>query len=146
MRINYKLLPPSHWHQRKTAHVRRHDDSGTLPDKGPTLATNKIGEILGNPSISLAYKRNALTPQTSNRGVRPHDSYEDLRDAFRENYLQQKKCIKDLVEIHHIKQRDGESTEDFVERYKIEIKDVKGASRGAEIPDSMHGINLILKN
>ncbi|GJZ36406.1 reverse transcriptase domain-containing protein [Tanacetum coccineum] len=46
------------------------------------------------------------------------DSYEDLRTAFRENYLQQTKHIKDPVEIHHIKQRDGESTEDFMERYK----------------------------
>ncbi|GKC50973.1 reverse transcriptase domain-containing protein [Tanacetum coccineum] len=30
------------------------------------------------------------------------DSYEDLRTAFRENYLQQTKHIKDPVEIHHI--------------------------------------------
>ncbi|GKA20120.1 reverse transcriptase domain-containing protein [Tanacetum coccineum] len=49
------------------------------------------------------------------------DSYEDLRTAFRENYLQQTKHIKDPVEIHHIKQRDGESTEDFMERYKAEV-------------------------
>ncbi|GJX55531.1 hypothetical protein Tco_0285428 [Tanacetum coccineum] len=33
MRINYKLLPPSHWRPQKTARVRRHDDSRTLPDK-----------------------------------------------------------------------------------------------------------------
>nr|GEY86143.1 reverse transcriptase domain-containing protein [Tanacetum cinerariifolium] len=38
------------------------------------------------------------------------DSYDDLKKAFLENYLQQKKCIKDPVEIHNIKQRDGEST------------------------------------
>ncbi|GJZ60903.1 reverse transcriptase domain-containing protein [Tanacetum coccineum] len=41
------------------------------------------------------------------------DNYDDLKEAFLENYLQQKKCIKDPVEIHHIKQREGESTEDF---------------------------------
>nr|GEW81649.1 reverse transcriptase domain-containing protein [Tanacetum cinerariifolium] len=35
------------------------------------------------------------------------DSYDDLKEAFLENYLQQKKCIKDLVEIHNIKQREG---------------------------------------
>ncbi|GJT37073.1 reverse transcriptase domain-containing protein [Tanacetum coccineum] len=39
----------------------------------------------------------------------------------------QKKCIKDPVEIHHIKQREGESTKDFVRRFKIESRDVKGA-------------------
>ncbi|GKF26592.1 reverse transcriptase domain-containing protein [Tanacetum coccineum] len=48
------------------------------------------------------------------------DSYEDPRTAFRENYLQQTKHIKDPVEIHHIKQRDEESMEDFMERYKAE--------------------------
>ncbi|GKF31501.1 reverse transcriptase domain-containing protein, partial [Tanacetum coccineum] len=42
------------------------------------------------------------------------DSYDDLKEAFLENYLQQKKCIKDPVEIHHIKQREWESMEDFV--------------------------------
>ncbi|GKD40216.1 reverse transcriptase domain-containing protein [Tanacetum coccineum] len=35
------------------------------------------------------------------------DSYDDLKKVFLENYLQQKKCIKDPVEIHNIKQRDG---------------------------------------
>ncbi|GKE76660.1 reverse transcriptase domain-containing protein, partial [Tanacetum coccineum] len=55
------------------------------------------------------------------------DSYEDLRTAFRENYLQQTKHIKDPVEIHHIKQRYGESTEDFMERYKAKVLDVEGA-------------------
>ncbi|GJT14742.1 reverse transcriptase domain-containing protein [Tanacetum coccineum] len=56
------------------------------------------------------------------------DSYEDLRAAFRENHCQQTKHIKDPVEIHHINQRDGESTEDFMERYKEEVLDVEGAS------------------
>ncbi|GJZ61267.1 hypothetical protein Tco_0617404, partial [Tanacetum coccineum] len=51
------------------------------------------------------------------------DSYDDLRKAFLENYLQQKKCIKDPVEIHNIKQRDGESTEEFIRRYKLECRD-----------------------
>ncbi|GJU55959.1 reverse transcriptase domain-containing protein [Tanacetum coccineum] len=60
------------------------------------------------------------------------DSYEDLRTAFRENYLQQTKHIKDPVKIHHIKQRDGESTEDFMERYKAEVLDVEGAHGNAE--------------
>ncbi|GJS46464.1 reverse transcriptase domain-containing protein [Tanacetum coccineum] len=42
------------------------------------------------------------------------DSYDDLKKTFLENYLQQKKCIKVLVKIHNIRQRDGESTEEFV--------------------------------
>ncbi|GKA85834.1 reverse transcriptase domain-containing protein [Tanacetum coccineum] len=68
------------------------------------------------------------------------DSYEDLRAAFRENYRQQTKHIKDPLEIHHIKQRDGESTEDFMERYKEEVLDVEGAPECMKISEFMHGI------
>ncbi|GKB18059.1 reverse transcriptase domain-containing protein [Tanacetum coccineum] len=65
------------------------------------------------------------------------DSYDNLKDAFLANYLQQKKCIKDPVEIHHIKQREGESTEDFVWRFKIESRDVKGAPEILKSVDEM---------
>ncbi|GJV71323.1 reverse transcriptase domain-containing protein [Tanacetum coccineum] len=51
------------------------------------------------------------------------DSYDDLKEAFLANYLQQKKCIKDPVEIHHIKQREGESMEDFVRRLIKRLQD-----------------------
>ncbi|GJV73179.1 reverse transcriptase domain-containing protein [Tanacetum coccineum] len=61
------------------------------------------------------------------------DSYDDLKKAFLENYLQQRKCIKDPVEIHNIGQRDGESTEEFVRRYKLECRDVKRASKCMKI-------------
>ncbi|GJR06570.1 reverse transcriptase domain-containing protein [Tanacetum coccineum] len=57
-----------------------------------------------------------------------------------ENYLQQTKHIKDPVEIHHIKQRDGESTEDFMDRYKAEVLDVEGAPECMRISGFMHGI------
>ncbi|GKD96181.1 reverse transcriptase domain-containing protein, partial [Tanacetum coccineum] len=68
------------------------------------------------------------------------DNYEDLKAAFRENYLQQTKHINDSVEIHHIKQRDGESTEDFIERYKAEVLDVEGALECMKISGFMHVI------
>ncbi|GJQ95793.1 reverse transcriptase domain-containing protein [Tanacetum coccineum] len=68
------------------------------------------------------------------------DSYDNLKKAFLENYLQQKKCIKDPIELHNIKQRDGESTEDFVRRYKLESRDVKGASECMRIFGFVHGI------
>ncbi|GJR02752.1 hypothetical protein Tco_0525736 [Tanacetum coccineum] len=38
-----------------------------------------------------------------------------------------KKCIRDLIVLHNIKQRDGESTEDFIQRYKSGSGNVKGA-------------------
>ncbi|GKE55415.1 reverse transcriptase domain-containing protein [Tanacetum coccineum] len=68
------------------------------------------------------------------------DSYDDLKEAFLANFRQQKKCIKDPVEIHHIKQREGESTEDFVRRFKVESRDVKGAPEIMRISGFMHGI------
>ncbi|GJU51529.1 reverse transcriptase domain-containing protein [Tanacetum coccineum] len=68
------------------------------------------------------------------------DSYDDLKKAFLENYLQQKKCIKELVEIHNIRQRDGESVEEFVRRYKLEYRDVKGALECMKISGFMHEI------
>ncbi|GJV55841.1 reverse transcriptase domain-containing protein [Tanacetum coccineum] len=68
------------------------------------------------------------------------DSYDDLRKAFLENYLQQKKCIKDPLEIHKIKQKDGESTKELVRRYKLECEDVKRAPECMKISGFMHGI------
>nr|GEV13069.1 hypothetical protein [Tanacetum cinerariifolium] len=68
------------------------------------------------------------------------DSYDDLKKAFLKNYLQQKKYIKDPIEIHNLKQRDRESTKPFVRRYKLEIRDVKGALECMRIFRFVHGI------
>nr|GEW16872.1 reverse transcriptase domain-containing protein [Tanacetum cinerariifolium] len=51
-----------------------------------------------------------------------------------------KKCIKDPIEIHNIKQQDRQSTEDFVKRYKLESRDVKGAPECMRISGFVHGI------
>ncbi|GJS39727.1 hypothetical protein Tco_0564770 [Tanacetum coccineum] len=42
--------------------------------------------------------------------------------------------------IHHIKQREGESTEDFVQRFKAESRHVKGALEYMRIFGFMHRI------
>ncbi|GKC88566.1 reverse transcriptase domain-containing protein [Tanacetum coccineum] len=68
------------------------------------------------------------------------DSYNDLREAFLKNYLQQKKCIRDPIVLHNIKQRDRESTEDFIQRYKSESGNVKGAPECMRISGFVHGI------
>nr|GFA81735.1 reverse transcriptase domain-containing protein [Tanacetum cinerariifolium] len=68
------------------------------------------------------------------------DSYDDLKKAFLEKYLQQKKCIKDPIELHTIKQRNEKSTEDFVRMYKLEIRDVMGAPECIQISGFVHGI------
>nr|GEY42440.1 reverse transcriptase domain-containing protein [Tanacetum cinerariifolium] len=59
------------------------------------------------------------------------DSYKDLKAAFLAYFMQQKKYVKDPVEIHNIKQKDGETIEDFMERFKVETERMKGAPESA---------------
>nr|GEV16325.1 reverse transcriptase domain-containing protein [Tanacetum cinerariifolium] len=59
---------------------------------------------------------------------------------FHTHWICLEKCIKDPGEIHHIKQREGESTEDFVRTFKIESRDVKGEPKFMRISGFMHGI------
>ncbi|GJW73615.1 hypothetical protein Tco_0132985 [Tanacetum coccineum] len=56
------------------------------------------------------------------------------------NYSQQNKYIKDPVEIHHIKQREGEPKEAFMEIFKAESMHVSGAPECMRISGFMHGI------
>nr|GEV89347.1 reverse transcriptase domain-containing protein [Tanacetum cinerariifolium] len=69
------------------------------------------------------------------------DGYKDLGSAFLAYFMQQKKYVKDPVEIHNIKQRDGETIEDFMERFKIETGRMKGAPECMRISEFMHGVN-----
>nr|GEU85126.1 reverse transcriptase domain-containing protein [Tanacetum cinerariifolium] len=69
------------------------------------------------------------------------DDYKDMKAAFLSYFMQQKKYIKDPVEIHNIKQRDGETLEDFMERFKIETGRMKGAPECMRITEFMHWIN-----
>nr|GEU64149.1 hypothetical protein [Tanacetum cinerariifolium] len=70
--------------------------------------------------------------------VKTYDESGDPEDHL--NIIQaakkQKKCIKDPVEIHHIKQREG----DFMQRFKVESRNVKGPPECMRISRFMHGI------
>nr|GEU81540.1 reverse transcriptase domain-containing protein [Tanacetum cinerariifolium] len=48
------------------------------------------------------------------------DSYKDLKAAFLAYFMQQKKYVKDLVEIYNIKQKDEKNIEDFMKWFKVE--------------------------
>ncbi|GJW90454.1 reverse transcriptase domain-containing protein [Tanacetum coccineum] len=69
------------------------------------------------------------------------DEYKGLKTAFLAYFIQQKKYVKDPVEIHNIKQRDGETIEDFIEWFKIETGRMKGAPEYMRISGFMHGVN-----
>nr|GEV24737.1 reverse transcriptase domain-containing protein [Tanacetum cinerariifolium] len=106
---------------------------GTLSAKGRT----KLCSLLkGNLDI-FAWKPSDMTgvPQSVAKhwlnireGYTPFDElpsksidgYKDFKAAFLAYFMQQKKYVIDPMEIHNIKQKDGETIEDFLERFKIE--------------------------
>nr|GEW11084.1 reverse transcriptase domain-containing protein [Tanacetum cinerariifolium] len=53
----------------------------------------------------------------------------------------QKKYVKDPVEICNIKQKDGETVEDFMKRFKVETGCMKGAPECMWISGFMHRVN-----
>nr|GEY07717.1 reverse transcriptase domain-containing protein [Tanacetum cinerariifolium] len=69
------------------------------------------------------------------------DGYKDLNAAFLAYFMQQKKYVKDPLEIHNIKQKDGETIEDFIERFKVKTGRMKGAPECMRISGFMHGVN-----
>nr|GEW67712.1 reverse transcriptase domain-containing protein [Tanacetum cinerariifolium] len=69
------------------------------------------------------------------------NGYKDLKVAFLAYFMHQKKYVKDPVEIHNIKQRDGETIEDFMKRFKAETGRMKGAPECMWISGFMHGVN-----
>ncbi|GJS90868.1 reverse transcriptase domain-containing protein [Tanacetum coccineum] len=140
---------PRIWHfdfprTRMPSHVKTYDGSGDPEDHLKLFQSAAKTERWAMPTwchmfnSTLTGNARVLFDKLPKESI---DSYEDLRAAFRENYLQQIKDIKDPVEIHHIKQRDGESTEDFMERYKAKVLDVEGAPECMKISGFMHGIS-----
>nr|GEX38927.1 reverse transcriptase domain-containing protein [Tanacetum cinerariifolium] len=69
------------------------------------------------------------------------NGYKDLKAAFLAYFMQQKKYVKDPVEIHDIKQRDEDTIEDFMECFKAETGRIKGAPECMRIFGFMHGLN-----
>ncbi|GKA77367.1 reverse transcriptase domain-containing protein, partial [Tanacetum coccineum] len=69
------------------------------------------------------------------------DGYKDLKATFLAYFMQQKKYVKDPVDIHNIKQRDGEALKDFMECFKVEIRRIKGAPECMRISRFLQGVN-----
>ncbi|GKB17399.1 reverse transcriptase domain-containing protein [Tanacetum coccineum] len=69
------------------------------------------------------------------------DGYKGLKAAFLAYFMLQKKYVKDPVEIHNIKQINGETIKDFMERIKIKTGRIKGGPECMRISGFMHGVN-----
>ena len=55
--------------------------------------------------------------------------------------MQRKKCAKNPVELARVKQRQGESTSAYMERFKDECIQVKACPEVLKISGFMNGIN-----
>nr|GEZ53599.1 reverse transcriptase domain-containing protein [Tanacetum cinerariifolium] len=69
------------------------------------------------------------------------NSYKDLKAAFLTYFMQQKMYVKDPVEIHNIKQKDEETIQNFMERFKVETGRMQGAPECMRISRFTHGVN-----
>nr|GEZ09292.1 reverse transcriptase domain-containing protein [Tanacetum cinerariifolium] len=93
---------------------------------------SRAGLIITNPKgMEFTYALRFMFNATNNEANASVE--DDLSQPW-------KKCIKDPVEIHNVKQRDRESTKEFVQRYKLECEDVKGAPECMKISGFIHGI------
>nr|GEZ04909.1 hypothetical protein [Tanacetum cinerariifolium] len=101
----------------------------------------------------MCEEENPFTPRIRNfessqktrmpNNVKTYDETGDLEDHVKVfQATAQKKYVKDSVEIHNIKQKDGETIEDFMERFKIETGRMKGAPECMWIFGFMHGTRL----
>nr|GFB84046.1 reverse transcriptase domain-containing protein [Tanacetum cinerariifolium] len=92
----------------------------------------------------MCKEENPFTPRIRNfkssrktrmpKNVKTYDGTGDPEDH-------QKKYVKEPVKIYNIKQRDGETIEDFMEHFKIETGRMKGAPECMRISGFMHGVN-----
>nr|GEW43135.1 reverse transcriptase domain-containing protein [Tanacetum cinerariifolium] len=140
-------------HSRYTEALLKSKDSGGENWKSRSKKRNQVGSRMNCLSHGqdrtvgyanlMSYVQFTLTGNArvwfDDLSSKSIDSYDDLKKAFLENYLQQKKYLKDPIELHNIKQQDGESTKDFVRRYKLESKDVKGTPECMRISRFVHG-------
>ncbi|GJR76324.1 hypothetical protein Tco_0088689 [Tanacetum coccineum] len=105
-------------------------------------------------SVFTRLKRERSSRHESSRYTENHSESEDSegghwrpksrkqKPSIEDDDLSQpwKKCIRDPIMLHNIKQRDGESTKDFIQRYKSESGNVKGAPECMRISGFVHGI------
>nr|GEZ89654.1 reverse transcriptase domain-containing protein [Tanacetum cinerariifolium] len=100
----------------------------------------KVSAALENHTVILSptpiVTKAVVTIQREETGLR-HPMCREVIQATKST----KKYVKDPVEIHNIKQRDEETIEDFMKRFKIETGRMKGALECMWIFGFMHGIN-----
>ncbi|GJU25531.1 hypothetical protein Tco_1164152, partial [Tanacetum coccineum] len=133
------------WRRQKVdAFTRRISDFSE--DKKRRMPANvKTYDGTGDPDDHLKIFESAATIENWPQPVWCHMFNSTLvgnaRNWFRLNFTQRKKCAKNPVELARVKQRQGESTSAYVERYKDECIHVKACPEILKISGFMNGIN-----
>nr|GEU81042.1 reverse transcriptase domain-containing protein [Tanacetum cinerariifolium] len=99
--------------ERRTREGSRHSSARTLTARPERL---KVQDRLRYNDRHMLDRLGAVRVWFDELPPKSIDSYKDLKAAFLAYFMQQKKYVKDLVEIHNIQQKDGETIEDFMER------------------------------
>nr|GEX54962.1 putative reverse transcriptase domain, ribonuclease H-like domain protein [Tanacetum cinerariifolium] len=73
--------------------------------------------------------------------IKTYDGTGDPEDHVKIFQAIAQKYVKYLVEIHNIKQKDGETIKDFMEQFKVETEGMKGAPECMRIFRFMHEVN-----
>nr|GEV99760.1 reverse transcriptase domain-containing protein [Tanacetum cinerariifolium] len=73
--------------------------------------------------------------------LKTYDGTGDPKDHVKVFQAAAQKYVKDSVKIHNIKQRDRETIEDFMERFKAETGCMKGAPECMRISEFLHRVN-----
>ncbi|GJX94294.1 reverse transcriptase domain-containing protein [Tanacetum coccineum] len=66
--------------------------------------------------------------------------YKDLKAKFRSHFSQQKKFMKTHLDVHNIKQREGESTRAFINIYTDDTLQILGLHEEQRISGFIHGL------
>nr|GEY59489.1 reverse transcriptase domain-containing protein [Tanacetum cinerariifolium] len=116
----------------RSRHVKRGRDS-----KSPLSRVSKSGSNDGGhwKSKSKRHKPTNEDDLTMPWMCEEVDSFTPISKVY------QKKYVKDLVEIHNSKQKDEETIEDFMKRFKVETGRMKGAPECMRISRFMHRVN-----
>nr|GEX29716.1 reverse transcriptase domain-containing protein [Tanacetum cinerariifolium] len=101
-----------------------------------TNGTLLLAEIVLEAGVAPKTSKNRMFDELPLESI---DGYMDLKAAFLAYFMQQKKYVNDPIEIHNIKQKDGETIEEFIEGFKIETGRMKGAPECMRISGFMHG-------
>ncbi|GJQ92944.1 reverse transcriptase domain-containing protein [Tanacetum coccineum] len=110
------------------------EDTGSQSQKGTSLRMRMTWRCPGYVKRAARVWFDELPPESI-------DGYKDLKAAFLAYFMQQKKHVKVPIEIHNIKQRDEETIEESMERFKVETRRIKGAPECMRISEFMHGVN-----